>query len=53
MEYDGGQELIEITDPAKELPAAIFFTDVGVLEILPPFYVNNVVEMTKGEVKKN
>lgn len=51
FELEPKREIV-ITKP-DDLPEAIFFGDVGVLQILPPFYVNNVVEMTKAKVKAN
>lgn len=44
--------VIDTTDPGK-LPEAICFGDVGVLQILPPFYIIKEVNMTKSEVEAN
>jgi hypothetical protein len=56
VEFEGGDpppiEII-IKDPAVDLPEAICFGDVGVLQILPHFYICKLVEMTKVEVKAN
>ena len=39
-------------DKGDELPAAIFFQDKAVNEILAPFYKSNPRQMTKSEAKK-
>jgi len=55
FEKAGGVKGTRIIDTTKgdELPEAIFFGDMGVYDILTPFYTGKTIQMTKDEVKKN
>jgi hypothetical protein len=54
VEFTGGKKReIIINDPEKDLPEAIFFGNIGVKEILIPFYrINPGKKIMKGNVKK-
>lgn len=53
VEFTGGKKReIIINDPAVDLPEAIFFGDLGVKDILTPFYQDNTdKKVKKGDVK--
>lgn len=54
VEFTGGKKReIIINDPKTDLPEAIFFGDLGVNEMLVPFYrANPGKKVKKGNVKK-
>jgi hypothetical protein len=56
LEFEGGTPspvVIDTNEPGVELPEAICFGDIGVKQILPPFYIIKEVNMMKSEVEAN
>jgi len=49
---EGGKNKVYDIENSGELPAALFFTDTGVYEILTPFYKGKNIKVKKVDVEQ-